>query len=356
MMFLKWKVNFNYNQCITNGVLSLISPSQAPAIIREYFIYIETIKGKSAATADGYFRDLRTFFRFLKVHYGLVDKKADFQKIDITDIDINFIKRVTLQDAYEFLIYCKYDRDNNERTRARKTSTLKSFFNYLTTRMKYLDVNPILELDAPKAKKTLPKHLTLEQSIRVLGSIDGEFKERNEAIITLFLNCGMRLAELCSLNLNSVNFEDKTMILTGKGSKERLVYLNNACIDALKVYLNARSKLTNVKDKKALFISRNGNRISRRMVQQIVYDILKKCGLDGQGLSVHKLRHTAATLMYQHGNVDIRILKEILGHENLGTTEIYTHISNEQIKQASDSNPLSNIKTSKRKAPEQSRG
>ena len=322
----------------------MIRPDQAPPIIREFIVYIETIKGKSASTADGYFRDLRTFFRFLKVHYGLVDKNEEFGKIDISDIDINFIKRITLQDAYEFLIYCKNDRGNNPKTRARKTSTLKSYFNYLTTRAKYLDVNPIAELDAPKTKKSLPKHLSLEQSIKMLSSVDGQFKERNVAIITLFLNCGMRLAELCSLNLTDINFDDKTLIVKGKGDKERLVYLNNACIDVLKSYLKVRSEFTNIKDKKALFISRNGNRISRRMVQHLVYDILKKCGLDGQGFSVHKLRHTAATLMYQHGNVDIRILKEILGHENLGTTEIYTHISNEQIKRASDSNPLSNLK------------
>ena len=314
-----------------------------PGVIREYLVYIETIKGKSAATADGYYRDLRTFFRFLKHHYHLVDAAVPIDEIDISDVDLEMIKHVTLADAYEFSVYCKNTRNNNDKTRARKTSTIKSFFKYLTTRAKYLQQNPLEEFDAPKTKKSLPKYLTLEQSTRLLAAIDGNNKERNYAIITLFLNCGLRLSELCSLNVNDIDFYERKVRVTGKGNKERLVYLNDACIAAIEAYLAVRPN-DKAKDRKALFISRTGNRISRRMVEQMIYNVLDKSGLSGMGFSVHKLRHTAATLMHQYGKVDIRVLQEILGHENLGTTEIYTHLSGEQIRQASEANPLANIK------------
>ncbi|MBQ2675769.1 MAG: tyrosine recombinase XerC, partial [Clostridia bacterium] len=311
----------------------MISPYQAPPIIREYIVYIETIKGKSQKTADSYFRDLRNFFRFLKHFYELVPSDTPIDEIDISDIDIAFIRKITLADAYEYFVYCKNVRNNNEKTRARKTSAIKSYFKYLTTRAKYLDVNPLEELDSPKPKKSLPKYLTLEQSISLLKSIDGEYKERNYAIITMFLNCGLRLAELCSLDLNSLNFNDNYLVVTGKGNKQRTVYLNNACVLALQAYLNVRP-VDGVIDKRALFISKRGKRISRRMVEQLVTDLLQKSGLAGLGFSTHKLRHTAATLMYQHGHVDTLALKEILEHESLATTQIYTHVSPEQLKAA----------------------
>ncbi len=317
----------------------------SPAIIRDFLVYTETIKGKSSATADGYYRDLRTFFRFLKHRFGLVSSDTPIDEIDISDVTADLVKRVTLSDAYEFSIYCKSMRDNNEKTRARKISTIKSYFKYLTTRAKILDTNPLLELDSPKTKKSLPKYLTLEQSMQLLNAVDGPFKERNYCILTLFLNCGLRLAELCNLNISDVR-DDHTMHVTGKGNKERVVYLNPACIESIKRYLEVRPEgLGN--DKNALFLSKRYTRISRRMVEQLVEDFLQKSGLSGQGFSPHKLRHTAATLMYQHGNVDIRVLQAILGHENLGTTEIYTHLSNSQIEQASLSNPLANQKQKK---------
>lgn len=276
--------------------------------------------------------------------YNMVDPDTGFNKISIDDIGIDIVKKVTISDVYAFLVFCKNERHNNEKTRARKVSSLRSFFNYLTERAHLIEQNPIDQLDTPKAKKSLPKYLSLEQSLELLNSVEGQYKERNYCILTLFLNCGLRLSELCGLNIRDIR-DDNTMRVLGKGNKERIIYLNDACIDSINSYLRVRPHDgVNAKDKDALFLSRFNRRISNKTVQYIVYSNLERAGLGGQGFSVHKLRHTAATLMYQHGNVDIRVLKDILGHENLGTTEIYTHISDKQIKKAIDSNPLSNVK------------
>ncbi len=321
--------------------------TEASPLIKEYLNYLLTIKGKSSKTVNEYFMDLRTFFRFIKITNKLVDDEIPFDKIPVNDVDIDLIKTVTLTDAYEFMSYTLTERHNNNTTRARKTSSLKSFFSYLTSKKHLLDVDPIKELDSPKKKKSLPKYLTLEQSIELLNAVDGPYKERDYCILTLFLNCGLRLSELVSLNYSDIR-TDNTARITGKGNKERIIYLNSACVDAINAYKLVRP-VDGVKDKKALFISRNMNRISPKTVQAMVYRYLEKIGLDSQGFSCHKLRHTAATLMYQHGNVDIRVLKEILGHESLGTTEIYTHLNSEQLKKAASSSPLSNVKIKKNK-------
>ena len=294
--------------------------AELPPVLRDFITYTQVIKGKSQNTAEEYFLDLRTFFRFLKLSRGMIDSSTEFEKIPIMDIDLEFIKTITLSDAVEFLSYCKTDRQNNASTRARKTSSLRSFFQYLTNKTGQLAVNPVEELDTPKLKKSLPKYLTLEESLELLRAIDGEYKERDYCIITLFLNCGLRLSELCGLNLSDIR-SDSTLRVTGKGNKERVVYLNNACLDALNHYLRVRP-VDGVKDKNALFLSRLKKRISNKTVQHIVYENLEKSGLGDRGLSVHKLRHTAATLMYQYGEVDIRVLQDLLGHANLGTTEI----------------------------------
>ena len=311
---------------------------------------MEVVKGKSTLTTSEYAFDLRTFFRYLKIAKGIVPHDTDIEEIDIRDIDLNFIKKITLNDAYQFLSYCYRDRKNNAATRARKVASIRAFFNYLTSKTGQLSENPMLELDVPKIKKALPKYLTLEQSLKLLDTVDGKFKERDYCIITIFLNCGLRLSELVGLNLSNVR-DDGTIVVTGKGNKERMLYLNSACVDAIKNYLKVRP-VDGVKDKNALFLSARKQRISPKTVQYIVYSNLEKAGLSNQGYSVHKLRHTAATLMYQKGNVDVLVLKEILGHENLGTTEIYTHIVDDQIKKATDANPLSHV--TKKKKPKQS--
>ena len=200
-------------------------------------------------------------------------------------------------------------------------------------------------MEVPKIKKSLPKYLTLEQSLELLNSIETGAPERDYCMITLFLNCGMRLSELVGINISDI--QDNTLRLIGKGNKERIIYINQACLDAIQNYLNVRNQQPGIKDKNALFLTRNGTRIGARRVEKIVEEVLRKAGMANQGFSVHKLRHTAATLMYQHGNVDIRILKDVLGHANLGTTEIYTHISNQQMESAMNQSPLSKVKSKK---------
>lgn len=318
-----------------------------PEILRDYVTHVETVKGRSENTVDEYVSDIKTFLRYIKQSRGLVSKETEFSKITILDVDADFLRSVTLSEVYAFLVYCKNERNNNAKTRARKASSLRSFFKYLTVKKQILEVNPVDQLDLPKSKRSLPKYLTLDQSIDLLNSVSGDYKERDYCILTLFLNCGFRLSELCGLNVTDIRTDNSIRVL-GKGNKERIVYLNEACVDAIKRYLPVRPvDGVPAEHKKALFLSRLKCRISRKTVQHIVYMNLEKIGLGGQGYSVHKLRHTAATLMYQHGNVDIRVLKDILGHADLGTTQIYTHLSNSQIKDAVEANPLSSIKAKK---------
>ncbi|MGN0498065.1 MAG: tyrosine recombinase XerC [Acutalibacteraceae bacterium] len=318
---------------------------EAPEVIKDFLGYLQNIKGKSQKTVEEYYLDLRTFFRYIKILKGREKPDAEFDKIQITDVDLDLIKSVTLTDIYSFMDYAINDRQNNAKTRSRKTSSIKSFFSYLANKKCLIATNPAEELEVPKTKKALPKFLTLEQSIELLNSVDGKYKERDYCILTIFLNCGLRLSELVGLNINDINLSDNIMTVTGKGNKQRIVYLNDACVSALKNYLAVRPNDT--KEKNALFISHIKKRMGNQAVQDVVYKYLKKIGLDGNGYSVHKLRHTAATLMYQHGNVDIRVLQEMLGHENLGTTEIYTHLSSEQLENAAEANPLSKVKAKK---------
>lgn len=326
----------------------------APEILRQYLGYLQTIKGKSVLTILEYYSDLRTFFRYLKQKNHLVAPDVPFEKIDISDVDLDLIRTVTLTQIYEYMNYLGVERSNSAATRSRKVSSLRTFFKYLTNKVNKLEVNPVEELETPKLKKALPKYLSLEQSLDLLSKVDGPYAERDYCILTLFLNCGMRLSELVGINLSDVQRGSESLRIVGKGNKERMVYLNEACRDAIDRYLAVRPHDgLRPEDKNALFISHQKKRISPKTVQYLVKKYLNEIDLGGEGYSVHKLRHTAATLMYQHGNVDIRVLKDILGHENLGTTEIYTHLSNQQISDAMQANPLSKVKSRKKKAPEE---
>lgn len=318
--------------------------NESPMILREYFGYMETIKGKSTRTVEGYFIDLRSFFRYIKISRGLVSSDVKFEKISILDIDLNLIESVRLTDVFEFLNYTASVRGNNNNTRSRKCSSIRSLYHYLYSTTRQIKQNPVEELSNPKVPKRLPKYLDLEQSIELLDAVDGKFKERDYCILTLFLNCGMRLSELVGINLSDIR-SDNSLRITGKGNKQRVVYLNDACINAIEAYKRVRP-VNGVIDRDALFISQQLKRISPKTVQYLVKKYLGKINLT-DGYSTHKLRHTAATLMYQQGGVDTRVLKDILGHENLNTTEIYTHLSNEQIKNAVNANPLANVNRKK---------
>lgn len=314
----------------------------APEILKSFLIYIESIQGKSKNTAEEYFYDLRTFFRYLKIRFKKVSPEFDFNKIDIMDVDLDLIKNVDLNLIYEYMNFLNRSKGNSTASRARKIASLRSYFKFLTVKKNLLEENPIAELESIKIKKSNPKNLTIDDSLALLSVISGKNAIRDYCIITLFLNCGLRLSELVSINI--VDVRNDTLIITGKGNKERTVYLNDACMNAIKNYMEIRKEIkTEVFDEQALFLSSRNKRISRRMVQQIVENNITKLGLDPRKYTTHKLRHTAATLMYQSG-VDIRALQEILGHEHLSTTEIYTHVDNEQIREAAERSPLSWVK------------
>ncbi len=324
---------------------------EAPEIIRNYLSYMATIRGKSQKTVEEYYLDLRTFFRYIKQSRGLVPPDAAFADIPVGDVTLDLIKSVTLSDAYDFLQYLASDRPNqqnspattygnNASTRARKVSSLRAFYKYLTDKVHLLDANPIAQLDVPKIKKSLPKYLTLDDSVKLLSAVDGENRERDFCILTLFLNCGLRVSELVGINLTDI--QDDRLRVVGKGNKERTVYLNDACTAAINAYLPVRIAPVPM-HKHALFISNRRQRINVQTVKWLVKRHLSAAGLDTDSYSAHKLRHTAATLMYQNG-VDVRTLKDVLGHESLDTTMIYTHISDDNMKNAARMNPLADVK------------
>jgi integrase/recombinase XerD len=303
----------------------------------DFLSYMQTIRGRSANTVQVYYYDLRVFFRFMKLRRNLADKNAPFDDIQISDIDIDFIKSVTLSDLYAFMAFVSNDRDNSSYARARKVSSLKSFFKYLTFKAKLLDTDPAAELESPKIMKRLPRYLNIDESKQLLNSVDGKFSQRDYAIITLFLNCGLRLSELVGINIS--NIKGSVLTVIGKGNKERSIPLNQACIKAIEDYLKVRP-VDGVRDRNALFLSSLKRRISKESVQKIVKKYIKAAGLDPERYSTHKLRHTAATLMYKYGNVDIRALQELLGHVSISTTQIYTHLDSSQLRSAVESNPL----------------
>ncbi len=323
-----------------------------PKLLRDYLNYSANLN-KSSNTLKEYQYDLVNFLKFMKfVELKTIDKKK-YKTVDdvetIADIDSKFLNGIDLNDIYEYLTYVKDKCDNSAVTRARKVASIKSFFKYLHLKARVIDDNPAKELESPKLGKRLPKYLTLEQSTALLDGVrnktikgrEHDNRVRDYTIITLFLNCGMRLSELISIDIDHIKFDEEILTVIGKGNKERTIYLNRASMEAIKEYLCVRP---NVTDTKALFLSERKTRISKRTVQNLIKNYLREIvGLDSS-YSTHKLRHTAATLMYQFGNVDIRALQEILGHESIATTEIYTHVDNSQIREAVESNPLANYK------------
>ncbi len=327
-------------------VTILRSFTDIPEPLSSFLIYIESIQGKSSKTSNEYFYDLRTFYRFLKIKFGLVDFNSEFNEISIDDLSIDVLSRVDLNIIYEYINFLTRTRRNSPSSRARKIASLKSFYKYICNKAKLIDTNPTAELESVKIHKQLPKHFTLEDSISLLSEIDGDNAERDYCILTLFLNCGMRLAELIGINITDIKKDKLTVI--GKGGKERTIYLNDACISSIEAYMPVRNKMqATASDKNALFLSNRGKRISRRTVQYSVEKYVKRIGLDPHKYTTHKLRHTAATLMHESG-VDIRVLQEILGHKQLSTTEIYTHVSNDRMRDAVKNNPLSAIKQEKK--------
>ncbi|MCX7773640.1 MAG: tyrosine recombinase XerC [Clostridia bacterium] len=321
-----------------------------PDIVIEFLHYMLTIKNKSKNTVQEYYYDLRTFLRYIKVSKRQANEK-DFDNINVKAMTLEDIKQVDLTDLYSFMAFTSRERENTAVTRARKVASLKSFYKYLHTKLKVIEYNPAAELDTPKIVRRLPKYLNLDESIQLLDSVDGKKNvERDFAILMLFMNCGLRLSELVGINVNSIRGDTLTVI--GKGNKERTVYLNQACLEAIAAYKAKRDKLLNIKDSKALFLSERKVRISPKTVQYLVKKYIQASGLDPDKYSPHKLRHTAATLMYKHGHVDIRALQAILGHESIATTEIYTHIDDEQLRKAVENNPLSSVSAKKKKACE----
>lgn len=321
--------------------------------VQQFAIYKRTIQGCSEKTVNEYMLDLRTFFRYLIAKDKGIDiESEDFIKIDITPIDADYLSKIKTEQIYEFLFYTGDTRKNMWSAKARKLSAIKGLYKYMTLKRNYFEENPAINIESPKPKKALPKFLNLDESMLLLQAIlddeESNTKERDYCIVTLFLNCGMRLSELVGINLTDIDRDLRSLRVLGKGNKERIIYLNGACRDVLRDYIAIRTspKYENVQTK-ALFLSRLNKRISVKTVQWMVYKYLDLAGLEAKHYSVHKLRHTAATLMYQSGNVDVRVLKDILGHEQLNTTQIYTHVSNESMQSAMDQNPLANIKKGK---------
>ena len=319
-----------------------------PQFLQDYAMYNTAIKGISEKTICEYLLDIRTFFRYITCENQNINvEEADFDKISISNLTLDDAKAIRDTDIIKFLVFAKTTRVNSATTRMRKISALRSLYNYLCNKRHYFEDNPTIYIDRPKAAKTLPKFMSYDECMTLLhtirNDIDSPTNARDFAIIVLFLNTGMRLSELTGLDLQSFSPDLTSVKVRGKGNKERLIYLNDFAMSAIKEYLEVRldPKYVRTSDK-AFFLSSREQRISAKTVQWMAHKYFDLSGLGNRGLSVHKLRHTAATLMYQHGKVDIRILKDLLGHEQLNTTQIYTHVVNENLEQAVSQNPLAN--------------
>lgn len=335
------------------------SPEETFPLLDDFTRYLATVGGRSPKTCDEYYLDLRLFFRYIKWFFHLVPDDAidQLDTVCIDDVTIALIEKIKLTDVYAYLDYLARDRavrPNSKiskhglsaTSRARKIAAIRAFYKYLEKKAQLIEKNPMKDLESPKIRRSLPRYLSLDESLSLLDHIEGEFQERDYCIITLFLNCGLRVSELCGIDLTDIR-EDQLRVV-GKGNKERVVYLNEACLHALSSYLPIREQIKDIRpsDRNALFISKKKNRISTETVKWLVKKYCSYAGLDPK-ISVHKLRHTSATLMYRNG-VDVRVLQEILGHKNLNTTEIYTHVEEEDLRTAARVNPLAAVTPDKK--------
>jgi site-specific recombinase XerD len=317
-----------------------INKNECPDFLNDYIFYLRVVRGRAETTINEYFINIRMFLRYILKEKQ--NRSEPLEAIKIKDFPKELLNEITLRDVYGFFDFLAFERENKPAARARKTAALKSLFQFLQKRANLVDHNPVEDVEMPTVKRALPKFLTLEESLRLLSSDSYEEPERDFCMVTLFLNCGMRLNELVSINISDIDFEERKLLLKGKGSKQRIIYINDACIAAIKTYLNSRKNPP--EEPNALFLSRKKRRISRRRVEQIIEKLLNETGLGNRGISPHKLRHTAATLMYQHGNVDTLVIKDVLGHASIATTEIYTHLSDERKQSAAESLPIAKMK------------
>lgn len=327
--------------------------NDCPYYLRDFLTYVRSIRNHTERTEEGYYLDLRIFLRYLLMINGDVSADTPFEEIKIKDCPLEYLERFTLMGAYQYMQFLIEERHNNNTTRSRRTSSLRQFYAYLKSKAGLIKNNPIELLEHPKSVQKLPKYMELEQSEQLLSNIDSKNQKRDFCIITLFLNCGLRLSELVGLNISDYSETSRTLRVFGKGQKERIIYINDACISAINEYLKVRPKSPN--EPNAMFISGNSygqKRLTNRRVQRIVEDQLNRAGLGNLGLSTHKLRHTAATLMYEYGGVDPLVLKEVLGHKSVATTQIYTHLSDADRQKAAESTPLANFEPKKSKSDE----
>ncbi|MBO5104195.1 MAG: tyrosine recombinase XerC [Ruminococcus sp.] len=312
-----------------------------PEFLNNYLVHLKVIRMLSERTIQEYYFDIRLFLKY--IHKNNIDSENDVDDINIRNMTTDELKKISVKDIYNFIFYVSDERNNEKRSRSRKISSLRSFFKYITKVEHITEYDPTRDIDMPSPKMALPKFLSLNESMRLLEAADNGDSRRDYCIITLLLNCGMRLSELIGINVQDIDFFENRIRILGKGNKERIIYLNKACIDALESYLEIRNQNPKAVNEPALFISNRNNRISKRRVQQIVENTIKNAELDGKGFTTHKLRHTAATLMYQYGGADILTLKELLGHSSISTTEIYTHLDSKQVRSAIENNPLANV-------------
>ncbi|MDE5557647.1 MAG: tyrosine recombinase XerC [Ruminococcus sp.] len=317
-----------------------------PEFLNNYLVHLKVVKILSERTINEYYFDIKLFLKY--IHKNNINSECDTNDIDISGMTTDELIKISVTDVYNFIFYVSDERHNDKRTRYRKLSSLRGFFKYLIKVERILKADPTRDIDMPSPKMALPKYLSLNESKKLLETSNNSDSLRDYCMITLLLNCGMRLSELISINIADIDFTENRIRILGKGEKERIIYLNKACISSLKNYLEIRKDNSKAINEPALFISNQNKRISKRRVQQIVEKTIKNAELDGKGITTHKLRHTAATLMYQYGEADILTLKELLGHSSISTTEIYTHLNNEQVRSAIENNPLADVDFNKK--------